>query len=58
MASGEDWLLRPVAAGMCLYESLLEPGKIDLGDIADMNEFLDVKDENERRYTKANEKKS
>jgi hypothetical protein len=49
MASEEDWLLRPVGAGMCRYESLLD-GTLDIVDIADMNEFLDVKQENEARY--------
>lgn len=48
MASGEDWIMRPVLRGMCRYESLLE-GAIDLFDIARMNEALDVNDENERR---------
>jgi hypothetical protein len=57
MASDEDWLLRPCGAGMHLYESLLIPGALDLSDIALMNEYLDVKDENERRYHEANKAK-
>lgn len=52
MPSGEDWLLRPVIEGMCRYESLLD-GSVDLGDIARMNDALDVKQENERRITAA-----
>ncbi|MFP5276984.1 MAG: DUF6889 family protein [Acidobacteriota bacterium] len=52
MPSGEDWLLRPVIEGMCRYESLLD-GTVDLGDIARMNDALDVKQENERRITAA-----
>ena len=52
MASGEDWLLRPVLEGLCKYESLLN-GTLDLCDIARMNEALDVKFENERRMTAA-----
>jgi hypothetical protein len=56
MASGEDWLMRPVLEGLCLYESLLG-GKVDLFDIARMNEALDVKFENERRINEALAKK-
>ena len=52
MASGEDWLMRPVLEGLCKYESLLN-GTLDLVDIARMNEALDVKFENERRMTAA-----
>ena len=54
MAEGEDWLLRPVLEGLCKYESLLD-GTIDLADITKMNEALDVRAENEKRYYKANE---
>lgn len=54
MADGELFLLRPVMEKMCLYESLKD-GTLDLADIAKMNEALDVKAENERRYRKANE---
>jgi hypothetical protein len=50
MESGEDWLLRPVLTGMCRYESL-KNGKIDLGDIARMNDALSVSDENQARLT-------
>lgn len=49
MAGGEDWLFRPVLAGCCRMESLLD-GSLSLVDIADLNEAMDVKDENERRY--------
>lgn len=54
MGSGEDWLFRPVARGMCRFESLKD-GTIDLKDIADMNECLDIMYENESRARKANE---
>jgi len=54
MGDEEDWLLRPVVEGMCKYESLKD-GTLDLLDIAKMNDALDVKCENERRYRKANE---
>jgi hypothetical protein len=48
----QDWLLRPVLAGMCRYESLKD-GSLDLCDIALMNEALDVKAENEWRVQAA-----
>ena len=54
MPDSEDWVMRPVLEGLCLYESLIEC-KIDLSDIARMNDALDVRAENERRYRKANE---
>jgi hypothetical protein len=37
---------------MCKYESLKD-GTLDLADVALMNEALDVKAENERRYFEA-----
>ena len=49
MPGGEDWLLRPVLEGMCKYESLHD-GTLSLYDVALMNDALDVKYENERRY--------
>ena len=55
MADGEDWVMRPVAEKMCLYESLLD-GTLGLVDIARMNDCIDVMEENKRRYRKANEK--
>ncbi|WP_413206714.1 DUF6889 family protein [Rhodospirillum sp. A1_3_36] len=48
MSNGEDWLYRPVLAGCCRAESLMD-GTLDLADVADLNEALDVRDENERR---------
>jgi hypothetical protein len=54
MGEGEDWLMRPVVEGLCLYESLLD-GRIDLEAISRMNAALDVKQENQRRLDKANE---
>lgn len=54
MADGEDWLMRPILEGLCQYESL-KNGTVDLEDIARMNESLDVRAENERRYRKSNE---
>jgi hypothetical protein len=52
LPGGEGWLLRPVAAGMCRYESLLD-GTLSLADVALMNDFLDCKAENEARYQEA-----
>ena len=43
-------------AGMCRYESLID-GSLGMVDIARMNDALDVRDENQRRYQKATEKK-
>lgn len=54
MSDGEDWLLRPVIDGLCQYESLKD-GTLNLEDIARMNDALDVRAENEKRYRKANE---
>jgi hypothetical protein len=49
MADQRDWELRPCGAGMCKYESLID-GTLDICDIADMNDFLDAKAENEARW--------
>lgn len=46
MPGGEDWLLAPVMAGMCRYESLTD-GTLDLADVALMNDALAVKADNE-----------
>lgn len=53
MPDGEDWLYRPVARGMCKYESLTD-GTLSLFDIAKMNDVLDVMQENEARFRQAN----
>jgi hypothetical protein len=42
----EDWLLGPVLAHLCKYESLLD-GTLDLADIALMNDALAVRRDNE-----------
>jgi hypothetical protein len=52
LPDGEDYLMRPVLAGMCRLESLLD-GTLDLGDIAWANDALAIKAENERRYREA-----
>jgi hypothetical protein len=52
MTEEEDMLLRPVLEGMCRYESLLD-GTLGLVDVEIMNEALDVRGENQRRYDAA-----
>lgn len=54
MGDKEDWLLRPVLEGMCRYESLLDC-TLGLEDIARMNDAIDVRNENQIRYRKAQE---
>lgn len=54
MAGDEDWLMRPVDAGYCKYESLLDC-TLGLEDIARMNDYIDVKIENEKRFKRGNE---
>jgi hypothetical protein len=52
MDSEEDFVFRPVIAGMCKYESLKD-GTLTLLDVTKMNEALDVKSENEYRIRNA-----
>ena len=52
MPDHEDYLMAPVLAGMCKYESLLD-GSLSLFDISRMNEALLVKSENDYRASKA-----
>ena len=47
--------MRPVVKGMCKFESL-KNGKIDLADIALMNDALDVVADNEYLISEAREK--
>lgn len=53
MEGDEAWLLRPVARNMCLYESIVTPGKLSLRDIALMNEYLDMEADNNYRIAEA-----
>ena len=46
MPDGTDYLMRPVLAGLCKYESLRD-GTLDLCDIAALNDALDVQQDNE-----------
>lgn len=46
LPDGEDYLLKPVKAGMCRYESLKD-GTLDLADIALMHDYLSVDADND-----------
>jgi hypothetical protein len=52
MGNDEDWVMRPVVEGMCLYESI-KNCTLDLGDIARMNQALEVRDRNDYLRRKA-----
>ncbi len=52
MHENEDWLMRPVLAHLCRYESLKD-GTLGLIDVAIMNEALDVEAENKYRAERA-----
>jgi hypothetical protein len=52
---GEFFIMRPIMAGLCQMESAYN-GALDLEKFALMNDALDVRDENERRYRVANKK--
>lgn len=47
-----EYLLRPVARGMCRFESLLD-GTLDLAHLAAMNDYLTVEGENQARANEA-----
>jgi hypothetical protein len=47
-----DWLYAPVAAGWIRYESLVDY-TLDLEDVAEMNEALAVRSENQSRIEDA-----
>ncbi len=44
--------MRPVSEGFCRYESYFD-GSLDLCAIADLNDLIEVRRENERRYRAA-----
>jgi hypothetical protein len=48
MPGGEDWVMAPVLAGLCRYESLID-GALGIMDLVRMHEALAVRAENERR---------
>jgi len=48
LPDGEDYLMRPVDAGYISYSDL-KNGSVDLADIARMNDWLDLKADNNAR---------
>ncbi len=48
LPDGEDCLMRPVDAGYISYSDL-KNGAVDLADIARMNDWLDLKADNNAR---------
>ncbi|MGG2044118.1 DUF6889 family protein [Burkholderia gladioli] len=56
LPGGEDWLLAPVHAEMCKYESLIN-GVLGLEDIALMNDSLAVRADNEAAARRRQERK-
>lgn len=48
LPDGRNWLLRPVVEGMTDYVHLVD-GSLSLDDLANMNDALSVRDENEYR---------
>lgn len=52
MPDKRDWLYAPVLAGMCRAESLKD-GTLDIADIAEMNDVLAVRAENQWRANEA-----
>ncbi|MCA8120433.1 hypothetical protein LGN07_17060 [Burkholderia cepacia] len=56
LPGGEDWLLAPVHAQMCRFESLKD-GTLDLADVALMNDYLVVRADNEAAARRRQENK-
>lgn len=54
LPDGMDFLLRPVLAGCCRYESLKD-GTLGLADFAMMNDALHAQAENQARLTRRSE---
>ena len=52
LVDGMGFLMGPVLAGMCRYESVTD-GSLSLADFADMNDALYVQGENTRRAQEA-----
>jgi len=48
LPGGEDFLMRPVDAGLLPYPALKD-GSVDLADIARLNDWLDMKADNQAR---------
>ncbi|WP_186211688.1 DUF6889 family protein [Burkholderia gladioli] len=56
LPGGEDWLLAPVHAEMCKYESLIN-GVLGLEDIALMNDSLAVRADNDAAWRRIQEQR-
>lgn len=52
MQEDEGFIMRPIDEGMCSYESAVD-GTLGLVDFARMNEWLDIKYENQARVDEA-----
>ncbi|UTV56428.1 DUF6889 family protein [Burkholderia arboris] len=57
LPGGEDWLLAPVHAHMCRFESLKD-GTLDLADVALMNDSLAVRVDNEAAARRRQEREN
>ena len=55
MDGGEDWMFRPIRAGLLPYLALSDAA-YDLGDFVTANEALDVEHENQSRLRRASER--
>lgn len=58
LPDGEDFLMRPVDAGLISYVALKD-GSVDLADIARLNDWLDLKADNHNHiveWKQANER--
>jgi len=58
LPDGEDFLMRPVEAGLISYTALKD-GSVDLADIGRLNDWLDLKADNQHRieqWKQANER--
>ncbi|MBR8443231.1 hypothetical protein KDW23_00790 [Burkholderia cenocepacia] len=57
LPGGEDWLLAPVHAQMCRFESLKD-GTLDLADVALMNDSLAIRADNEAAARRRQEREN
>ncbi|WP_322076426.1 DUF6889 family protein [Burkholderia cepacia] len=57
LPGGEDWLLAPVHAQMCRFESLKD-GTLDLADVALMNDSLAARADNEAAARRRQEREN
>lgn len=56
LKSGEEFIWKPVLAGLCTYRDVTE-NRVDLCDIATMNELLDLQRSNDRRVQEYEQRK-